>query len=258
MKSSSIVLAAATLSSYDGLLLSSATPLPPTCKAPSGSGLKNASQHTSEGGSSLCVSGIATVHANTTKNIKFNYELPKTQAEATQTWIKGWSAGSSNKAIENGTLSAGGAYDIGATLCVPCNSTTSKLQILTHGIGFTSSYWDFAPGHTYVDAATKAGYATFAYDRLGVGVSSKEHPLNTIQSPLEQSVRLRTLLFDVSSPSLPLPHCALAPVSLSLVFPLVLSFIPKVQLELRSNLERLVTSYLRLLSVVLPPGFAGV
>lgn len=46
---------------------------------------------------------------------------------------------------------------------------------------------DFAPGYSYVDVATQYNYATFFYDRLGVGESSKPDFL-TVQAPLEVEI----------------------------------------------------------------------
>lgn len=90
----------------------------------------------------------------------------------------------------NGTQRVTGSYNIGATYCLPTHnhSKTTKAQLLTRGIGVDRSYWDFASGYSYVDAAAAAGYATFLYDRLGVGSSSKEDPLNVVQSPIQLEI----------------------------------------------------------------------
>ena len=53
---------------------------------------------------------------------------------------------------------------------------------------FSGSYWDFAPGSSYVDVAAKYGYASFFYDRLGVGNSDMPDPIQTIQAPLEVEI----------------------------------------------------------------------
>lgn len=110
----------------------------------------------------------------------------------TQAIVSLWEPGSPFKQdIMKSNLSVNGTYDIGVTLCLPQpqqNQTALKLQLLTHGIGFDRSYWDLAPGYSYVDVAAAAGYAVFFYDRLGVGASSKEDPIKTIQSPLELEI----------------------------------------------------------------------
>ena len=53
---------------------------------------------------------------------------------------------------------------------------------MTHGIGLDKSYWDIAPGYSYVDAAAAAGYATLAYNRLGVANSDHPDPIQVVQS----------------------------------------------------------------------------
>lgn len=51
------------------------------------------------------------------------------------------------------------------------------------------SYWDFAPGYSYVDSAAVRGYTTFSYDRLGTGASTRPTDANAVvQAPLELSV----------------------------------------------------------------------
>lgn len=50
------------------------------------------------------------------------------------------------------------------------------------------SYWDLSYdnyNYSYVDVALQYGYATLAYDRLGIGQSSHGDPISTIQAPLE-------------------------------------------------------------------------
>lgn len=82
-----------------------------------------------------------------------------------------------------------GKYNIAATICHPDKGPSSTLQILTHGIGFDRSYWDFSYNnynYSYVSQATdKYGYSTFFFDRLGIGQSSHGEPVNEIQVNLE-------------------------------------------------------------------------
>jgi pimeloyl-ACP methyl ester carboxylesterase len=65
-------------------------------------------------------------------------------------------------------------------LCTPRGVRPRVVQLLVHGITYTSEYWDW-PGHagrySYVAAMHRAGYATFAIDRIGVRRSS--HPEST-------------------------------------------------------------------------------
>ena len=87
-----------------------------------------------------------------------------------------------------GKESVSGTYNIIATLCMPANNPKpDSVQILTHGVGFDRYYWDFAPGYCYVDVASIFDSATFFYDRLGVGISSKEDAL-LIQTTLELEI----------------------------------------------------------------------
>lgn len=56
----------------------------------------------------------------------------------------------------------------------------------TDGVGFDKSYWDFySAQYSYQDAAAQAGYTTFSYDRLGVGLSDHPDPIQVVQAPLE-------------------------------------------------------------------------
>ncbi|KAF7980133.1 hypothetical protein HWV62_39567 [Athelia sp. TMB] len=70
-----------------------------------------------------------------------------------------------------------GSYAISGTLCTPKAGAknASHVQLLIHGIGFDSSYWDFSSSeeYSYVRASAAAGISTFRYDRLGTGLSEK-------------------------------------------------------------------------------------
>ncbi|KAG9892876.1 alpha/beta-hydrolase, partial [Aureobasidium melanogenum] len=55
------------------------------------------------------------------------------------------------------------------------------------------------PGYSYVDYAIEQGYATFSYDRLGVGMSSTPDPIKTVQGPLEASIANQLALMLRSS-----------------------------------------------------------
>ena len=168
--------------------------LPSGVKAPTSVGLSDSVAHVSAGGSAVCVSGTVKVQATSTKNIKWNFDIPANQSEATQALVSQWSPGANFlKSILGGYQKVGGTYNIGATICAPKTSPTSKKlkwQVLTHGIGYDRRYWDLTSDYSYVDVAAEAGYATLFYDRLGVGESSHEDldPINTIQSPLEVEV----------------------------------------------------------------------
>lgn len=88
-----------------------------------------------------------------------------------------------------------GTYNIAATYCEPDAGPGKALQILTHGVGFDRSYWDFPfnnYNYSYVNAALDRGYSTFAFDRPGVGASATStstgsplDPVNEVQTFLE-------------------------------------------------------------------------
>ena len=84
-------------------------------------------------------------------------------------------------------------FNIDATLCLSLNTTrlqgAKTVQALSHGIGFDKSYWDIAPGYSYVDAAAAAGYATMAYNRLGVGNSDHPDALQTMQATTDIEIQ---------------------------------------------------------------------
>lgn len=76
-------------------------------------------------------------------NLKFNYDTPKNQTQVTETFLEYITQGSTfMKQIMGGMQEVKGTYQIGATLCTPGNNTKpSKVQILTHGVGFDRTYW---------------------------------------------------------------------------------------------------------------------
>ena len=87
-----------------------------------------------------------------------------------------------------------GNYDIYASLCVPPADATGArkvvdtVQFLTHGDISSSRYWDIAPGYSYVDAMTAAGYAVFSYDRTGFGNSTHPDPVTDVQASFHVDV----------------------------------------------------------------------
>lgn len=82
-----------------------------------------------------------------------------------------------------------GTYSISTRLCFPASLPTppnTTIHLLTHGVGFSKSYWDFySPSYSCQNAAAKAGYATLSYDRLGIGASDHPDPIQVVQAPLE-------------------------------------------------------------------------
>lgn len=162
--------------------------LPQNVQAPNITGFNNATVHPSTGGLAICVSGYVPVQAQAS-NLKFNFTLPSNQTQVTETFVEMLTAGSpAMKELMAGMQNVSGTYNIWSTYCQPNGMAPKGVQLLTHGVGFSGSYWDFAPGYSYVDVAVKHGYAAFFYDRLAVAKSEKADPINVVQSPLEVEI----------------------------------------------------------------------
>ncbi|KAH8893669.1 alpha/beta-hydrolase [Thozetella sp. PMI_491] len=99
--------------------------------------------------------------------------------------------------ISLGPIAVGGQYNISAQLCVPTTPIKHEkiLLLATHGVGFDKRAFDsgYRPEEfSFVDSALAQGYATFAYDRLGAGLSSLPDAYDVLQTPLQGEV-LRAL-----------------------------------------------------------------
>ncbi|KAG8712447.1 hypothetical protein FRC08_014563 [Ceratobasidium sp. 394] len=82
-------------------------------------------------------------------------------------------------------------YNIFTQLCLPNGwRDGGVVHIGTHGINFDHSYWEFgySKEYNYIEAATKAGYAVFTHDRLGVGQSDKPDGLGEVQAATEVEI----------------------------------------------------------------------
>ncbi|KIX94158.1 uncharacterized protein Z520_10184 [Fonsecaea multimorphosa CBS 102226] len=88
-------------------------------------------------------------------------------------------------------------FNISAEYCTPAmpGPKASTLHILTHGLGFNRSYWDFylpsKPNdaqYSYVNSATGAGYSTLSWNRLGITPSTVGNPFTEIQALVELEV----------------------------------------------------------------------
>lgn len=92
-------------------------------------------------------------------------------------------------AAVGGPSTVTGTYGIWSKLCLPADPTSAKkvktLQVLTHGGTLDHTYWDIAPGYSYVDQAAASDYATFSYDRLGTGLSDHPDPVQIVQLPIQ-------------------------------------------------------------------------
>lgn len=87
-----------------------------------------------------------------------------------------------------------GSYDIWMQYCEPASGATKNATLeLIHGINFDHSYWSFNTSsngteYNFIQAAANAGYATLAYDRLGVAQSSKPNGINVTQTATEVAI----------------------------------------------------------------------
>ncbi|KAF9761003.1 hypothetical protein IL306_004015 [Fusarium sp. DS 682] len=137
-----------------------------------------------------CTDITVPVHL-TSKNAVFTIEAPLTGIDVTSFAVNLSRQGDPPFPVEvtKGFATISGDYELAATYCEPDAGPGKELQIMTHGIGFDRSYWDFPYNnynYSYVARAVDDhGYSTLTWDRLGVGASSKGNPVTEIQSYLE-------------------------------------------------------------------------
>ncbi|KAL8646110.1 MAG: hypothetical protein Q9210_006314 [Variospora velana] len=137
----------------------------------------------------------------TTNNTKLLLDPPTNQTIVTQTLVELLQSGSDLFSKANGGPNTiEDVYTIYGQLCLSPEphlaKSTETVQFLSHGDTLDHTYWDIAPGYSYIDAAVAAGYATFSYDRIGVGKSQHPDPLQTVQAPLHVEIahRLVTMI----------------------------------------------------------------
>lgn len=154
----------------------------------------------SAGGNAICLEGTISVTTSAV-NTLILYSGPPNNMAATEFLLELGQVNSSVVATTNGGPSTvSGTYSIFSKLCIPANATLAAnvetVQFLTHGGTLDHTYWDLAPGYSYVDAAALAGYATFSYDRLGIGLSDHPDPIQVVQLPMHVHIAhtLRELL----------------------------------------------------------------
>ena len=174
------------------LLYGYATAAAPLLPASAAQGFRDPEIVYSTGKQAICVNGVVPVPASSTNAI-LNLSQPTTQFNATEVFQELFQAGSTIvQQAQGGTRAVQGTFGIAGSLCLPADPAKLKavktVQILTHGVGLEKSYWDIAPNYSYVDAAALAGYATFAYDRLGVGQSDRPDPIQDVQAFLEVEI----------------------------------------------------------------------
>lgn len=148
--------------------------------------------HISAGGGSRCISGNVNLTV-TAQHFRIEYAEPSNQLAATQFIVELLEV---NSTLANRVVGTPrpitGRYSIYSSLCLPPDpeiaSKVKTVQFLTHGDTLSSSYWDIAPGYSYVDAVTTAGQAAFFYDRIGVGKSDHPDPIQVVQGPLQVEI----------------------------------------------------------------------
>lgn len=146
----------------------------------------------SAGGNSDCISGNIKVTV-TTQNLQLNYSESSSQLAVTSLIVELLQVNSTlAQRMVIGPRSITGTYNIYSSLCVPANATAARkvdtVQFLTHADTLSSRYWDIAPGYSYIDAVTAAGYAAFSYDRIGYGKSDHPDPIQIVQGPLHREI----------------------------------------------------------------------
>lgn len=154
-------------------------------------GFDGASVASSTGGGAVCITGNVQVTTFTNSNVYLRIPEPANQTVVTEGVVQYLQVNNTGLAVvvNGGPSTVTGTYKINAKLCFPNGWSPSKssktIQFLIHGFGFDKSYWDFAKGYSFVDIAAAAGYPTFSYDRLGVGLSDHPDPIQVVQTPLQ-------------------------------------------------------------------------
>lgn len=149
-------------------------------------------QSYSVGGKAVCVSVVVQVAA-TANNSKTLTSAPNTNTKVTELYVE-FTQVNRRLATDSisGPASVTGTYCIYSKLCLPADLPSAKkvqnLQVLTHGGTLGHTNWDIAPGHSYVDTAATASYATLPYDRLGTELSDHPNPVQVMQLPIQLEI----------------------------------------------------------------------
>ncbi|QRV98014.1 alpha/beta hydrolase family protein [Ceratobasidium sp. AG-Ba] len=137
-----------------------------------------------------------TVNAEYTK---INIRKPTDQATLTGFLANWWATGSTvaqqsmppNSDGSRPRTAKKSTYNVFTQMCYPNNWKDGGVAFIgTHGINFDHSYWEFgySKEYNFIEAATKAGYAVFTHDRLGVGQSDKPDGLSETQAWTEVEI----------------------------------------------------------------------
>ena len=148
------------------------------------------SESTNPNSQVACLAGYfpVTVDVNLTK---FTLTEPKNQYEASQILVNllGVNSNAYVNSVTAGSQIVHGTYSIYAKFCAPAKNkqfqNVQTLQVLSHGDTLSRTYWDLPPpAPSFVDYMTSQGYATLAYDRLGIGLSDHPDAINVVQYPI--------------------------------------------------------------------------
>lgn len=156
-------------------------------------GFSNVMIGRSTGGGSTCMTGNITVSINAT-GTNILYTPPQDQFRVTESFVELFQVDSTfaTNATSGGPSIISGDYNIFCKLCLPSDraqaTKVKTVQLLTHGATLDHTYWDIAPGYSYVDVASAAGYATLSYDHLGVGYSDHPDPIQVVQATSQVAV----------------------------------------------------------------------
>lgn len=144
----------------------------------------------SAAGYATCVEGTIRVTV-TSERTKLLFAEPIDQASLTESVVEmmGVTMPSEGTAgVNGGQTNVTDSFSIYSKLCRPRGNPTfddtQTVQLLSHADLSSSQYWDIAPGYNYIDKAVQAGYATFSYDRVGVGKSEHPDPIQVVQRDL--------------------------------------------------------------------------
>ncbi|KAL8907501.1 MAG: hypothetical protein Q9207_001368 [Kuettlingeria erythrocarpa] len=164
---------------------------PPT-RPPTLRGNPSFTASTTASGESVCFTQDLKVGV-TSDNIRLFLAPPVNQTVVTQTLVELLQFNSDLASRANGGRNTiQDSYNIYVQLCISSDAqvarNTRTVQSLTHGDTLDHTYWDIAPGYSYIDAAVAAGYATLSYDRIGVGKSQHPDPLQVVQAPLQVEI----------------------------------------------------------------------
>jgi pimeloyl-ACP methyl ester carboxylesterase len=154
-------------------------------------GFRNVTIRTSAGGHALCVGGTLDVTASA-KSLKVDFPENANRTVVTGLFVQSFATNSTiEEDVVTGQGLVSGTWSIYSQLCFPLSTGTinaTSVQFLTHGLGADHTYWDNAPGYSYVDYAAQLGHTTFIYDRVGSGRSDAPDPANVVQANLHVEI----------------------------------------------------------------------